>query len=386
MLSAYHPILLSLFESLQRLAADPYGRAREAQAIQNTLIKQVTAAEERIRIAKQATDQPQEVTEPSDADEELIETERLLLNILRDVGDGLAFTYLDKWDIKPMAFKQSPGFLYGKEGLAKELAIFNDVFDRGGIAILNDLTHCLRYGDVTVIKEDLRAFVEVKVGRKLNQRGRRQRAANEKIANYLRTDRVVGLYGLDHEICRIDLGRSEVNHAHALREMIEEAVQRGRCYRQVEPGLNYMVDTDNDISGLTAAIESIKGQPYLCMVNMLKGNNTAYSPFTLSIANPERLYEFYNGEYMITVVVDLDHVARFAKGLGFTASFHQDGPLFLTLTKDEPPEDRGYLEVSAHMWNRLFAEFVGLEWLLTESADWYAGMNARADSTEEPQA
>src|SRR5262249_39751504 len=107
---------------------------------------------------------------------------------------------------------------------------------------------------------------------------------------------------------------------------------------------------------------------------------------TLSIANPERLYEFYNGEYMITVVVDLDRVARFAKGLGFTASFHQDGPLFLTLTKDEPPEDRGHLKVSAHMWNRLFAEFVGLEWLLTEIADRYAGMSARADLTEEPQA
>jgi hypothetical protein len=135
-----------------------------------------------------------------------------------------------------------------------------------------------------------------------------------------------------------------------------------------------------------AAIESIKGQPYLCMVNMLKGNNTAYSPFTLSIANPERLYEFYNGEYMITVVVDLDHVARFAKGLGFTASFHHDGPLFLTLNQNEPPEDRGYLQVSAHMWNRLFAEFVGLEWLLTEVIDRYEGMGARADSTDEPPA
>ena len=46
MLSAYRPMLLSLFESLQRLAADPYGRAREAQAIQNTLIEQITAADD----------------------------------------------------------------------------------------------------------------------------------------------------------------------------------------------------------------------------------------------------------------------------------------------------------------------------------------------------
>lgn len=210
----------------------------------------------------------------------------------------------------------------------------------------------------------------------------RQRAANERVTSYLRTDRVVGLYGLEHEICRVDLAHPEVNHTLALREMIDEAFQRGRCYRHVEPGLHYMVDKENDIGGLTAVIESINGQPYIGMVNMLKGKNAAYYPFTLSIANNERLYDFYNGDYMITVVIDLDYVVRFVKAHGFTASFHPDEALFLTLNKDEPPDEGGHLNVSAHMWNRLFAEFVGLEWLLTEVANRYARMNALTDSTD----
>src|SRR5260370_28534755 len=194
MLTKYRTLLVSLFESLQRVRADPYGRAREGWAIQKILLEQTTAAEARIRNAKQlaaalrkqlSTPQPvrptkaeaQEVEETIASHTDAIETDERLLDILRAVGDGLAFTYVDKWEMKPMAVKQSPGYLSGKEGLSVELAIFNKAFDQGRVAILNDLTHCLRYGDVTIIDEGSVAIVESKTGRRLNQRGRRQRAA-----------------------------------------------------------------------------------------------------------------------------------------------------------------------------------------------------------------
>ena len=53
MLTEYRTLLISLFESLQRLKADPYGRAREGMAIQNALFEQIMAAEGRIRNTKQ---------------------------------------------------------------------------------------------------------------------------------------------------------------------------------------------------------------------------------------------------------------------------------------------------------------------------------------------
>jgi hypothetical protein len=404
MLSEHRTILLSLFESLQRLRADPYGRLREVRTIQNTLIGQISAAEGRIRNTKQLAaalrkqlsipqpvrptkDQAREVKEAIASHVEAVEAEERLIDIFRDVGDGLAFTYIDKWDIKPMAFKASPGFLSGKDGLSAELAIVSRAFDLGGIAILNDLTNCLRYGDVTVIRDGALAIVEAKSGRNLNQRGQRQLAANDKIREYLQTDRIVGLYGFDHECHRIDIAHPEVTHAPLLQAIIDEAFERGSCYCQVEPGLHYMVDTDADIEGFTHACEAINGQGYVCIVNMLKRANTAYYPFTLSIANPNHLYAFYNGEFGITIVVELDYVSRYFKSRGFTVSFHHENPWFLTVDKDETSaEEPSGLKISAHMWNRIFAEFVSLAWLLSEIASKYAGMNALAQSDGRPPA
>jgi hypothetical protein len=43
------------------------------------------------------------------------------------------------------------------------------------------------------------------------------------------------------------------------------------------------------------------------------------------------------------------------------------------------------LSISNHMWNRLYAEFVSLEWLLTEIVGKYAGMSGALDSLDKPQ-
>jgi hypothetical protein len=396
MLSEYRPILLSLFASLQRLRADPYVRARECWAIQNTLIEQITVAEGRIRKKKQLAatlrkrlgtpqsvrptkDQSREIKEMITAHDETVAAEDRFIEILREVGDGLAFTYIDKWDIKPMAFKEPPGYLSGKDGFAAELAMAFKVFDLGGVAILNDLTHCLRYGDITVIREGEFAIVEAKSGPKLNPRGHRQLAANDRVRQYLETDRVVGLYGFDHEIRRVDLAHPEVTQAPILQTMIDEAFEHGGSYRQVEPGLHYMVNADDNIDGFLPERESMKGNVYVCMVNMLKQQNTAYFPFTLSIANPEHLYAFYNGEFVITIAVELDYVSQHFRNHGFTASFHQDEPWFLLINKNGAAADElSGLKISAHFWDRIFAEFVSLDWILAEITSKYEGMNALA--------
>jgi hypothetical protein len=394
MLSEYRTVLLSLFESLQRVQADPLGRARDAWDIQNTLIEQISAAEGRISTAKQLAaalrsqlstprairltkDQAREVKEAIASHAEAVEADQCLIGIFRDVGDGLAFTYVDKWDIKPMAFKESPGFLSGKEGLAAELAIVRKAFDVGGIAILNDLTNCLRYGDVTMMRDAELSIVEAKSGRTMNQRAKRQLAANDKISEYLQTGRSAGLYGIDYDIRRVGLAHPEVNHAPTLQQMIDEALQRRGCYRQVEPGLHYMVNTDVDIESFMPAREALDDKLYVCMVNMLKGHNTAYFPFTLSICNPEHLYAFYNGDLIITIAVQLGYVSRYFSARGLTASFHRDEPWFLVVDKNEPAGDEpSAMHVGFHIWDRIFAEFLSLDWLLNEITTKCASMNA----------
>ncbi len=270
-----------------------------------------------VRLTK---DQARQIKESIAAHNDAVEAERRLINIFRDVWDGLAFTYIDKRNIKPMAFKEPAGFLSGKDGLSTELAILRGEFESGGIAILNDLTNCLRYGDVTLIRNHELAIVEAKTGRTLNQRGKRQLEANEKIRENLLMDRIVGLYGFDHEFHRIDLVHPEVSHTRTLQAMIDETIENGACYRHVEPGLHYIVDSSEDFEGFTRAVEAINGGLYVCMVNELKGHNTGYYPFTLSIANPNHVYAFYNGEFVLTIVVELEYVSQYFHSQGFFSS------------------------------------------------------------------
>ena len=56
--------------------------------------------------------------------------------------------------MKPLAFEDSPGFLYRKAELEVELRFLRQLERHGFIAILNDLTNDLRYGDVTVVRDD----------------------------------------------------------------------------------------------------------------------------------------------------------------------------------------------------------------------------------------
>jgi hypothetical protein len=53
---------------------------------------------------------------------------RDLMFVFRLIGDAIAYTYLDRYDIKPLAFKDSPGFLTHKSGLRLELYCLRAVF------------------------------------------------------------------------------------------------------------------------------------------------------------------------------------------------------------------------------------------------------------------
>ncbi|MSQ21719.1 MAG: hypothetical protein EXR53_00190 [Dehalococcoidia bacterium] len=158
-----------------------------------------------------------------------------VLHILKDVGDALAFTYVDKYDIKPMRFKEASGFVSGKVGLREEWRLLQKVFNLGGIGILNDLTHCLRYGDITAVRGDsLLAIVEVKSGRNRNQRARRQSTGIERIVDYLKTGTTRDLYGIQGEFKRFAVRGEEVNHRERMDAIIRKARKDGLSWEEVE--------------------------------------------------------------------------------------------------------------------------------------------------------
>jgi hypothetical protein len=71
----------------------------------------------------------------------------------------------DRYDLKPLAFKQSPGSLRGKIGRRKELYILHALLNQNLRVILCDLTNVLRYGDICAEKFKLPLPLEIKSSR-----------------------------------------------------------------------------------------------------------------------------------------------------------------------------------------------------------------------------
>jgi hypothetical protein len=166
MLELHKESLINLFRQAQVLNAQPFENQTLCLQIQETLIRKIIYQEHQIRRLRLDADQLKHQLRQSDGltpsrDEvrritqqihdlnERIADRKYIIQILRQIGDALAFSYLDKWDIRPLAAKQPPGFLSGKKGFRKELFFVRRIFKAGRIALLNDITNCLRYGDIT---------------------------------------------------------------------------------------------------------------------------------------------------------------------------------------------------------------------------------------------
>lgn len=78
--------------------------------------------------------------------EDAVDDLQRIWRILHEVGDALAFSLIDGWDIKAVAFRPNPGFILGKAGFRAELACARSLWAQGHFAILNDTTTCLRFG------------------------------------------------------------------------------------------------------------------------------------------------------------------------------------------------------------------------------------------------
>lgn len=300
----------------------------------------------------------------------LIDEYQYLLLTFRTIGDALAFTYLDKWDIKSQAFKNSPGFISGKVGLTNELKIFRLAFSVGGVALLNDLTNCLRYGDVSVVNNQRSLMIEVKSGHNKNARILKQITDLESLRDYLNTGRSDKEHGYQgDEVERSLIHSPEINHIERLNTIIERAASRpeGFCLEQVEPGLYYGVayfvseNFGNAIANITGINNANKY--IICDVNELKQKGIGYYPFSLSIFNPNAWYSFYAGDLVIVILASFEVIQHRIKSYGGSLKFDLQKDFALEITD---MGGTGKHLISKHFLGRLFHEFISLEWLLDE--------------------
>lgn len=254
MKSYYRKSFLIVLTLIKQLEVNPYTSPLLCLEAQESLIRILTRIEKRIqrckneiatlkrqlRIKKISHD-AKAISQKIKSDIEFFEIRaeeyRELLNIFRTLGDAIAFLYISKWDIKPMSFKEAPGFLSGKKGSRNERRIMRAAFNQGNIAILNDLTNCLQYGDITIVNPHTHMLLEVKSSDNTNARTKRQSERLSKLQNYLATDKVEGLYRDNEEMIRLNLLNGEINLRRDLNDVIELAYANGVASKLVEAGV-----------------------------------------------------------------------------------------------------------------------------------------------------
>lgn len=385
MLKSYRKTLLNYFERIQKIKNNPLECKKDCLSIQEALIKKILTIEHKLKNQKlkinnykrilcnknAITDRlsAQGIKHQMDNGKYMIEEYQYLLHLLREIGDALAYVFINKWDIKPLAFKESPGFISGKKGLKYEQKILKEIFQKGNVAILNDATNCLRYGDITIVDEGFLWPIEVKSNINLSDKDKKQLKKMRDIVNYIYTDKTDELYGTKIDAKRFPVKNKEVNHIQEINNLIKKAFIKGGCWEEVEEGLYYCVMLDFYQEYLSDILQRLK-KPAICeIVNNFKYSNTAYYPFTLSIDDPEILFKFYCDDFVVIIFVDTEIIEKRFNDIGLKVEFNFDSEYIMSiqsLTELNYPEIKE-IRVGVHFFNRIYTEFTSLEWVIKET-------------------
>jgi hypothetical protein len=292
-----------------------------------------------------------------------IEDRRAFLSMLLDIGDSIAFIYVDRWDIQPFLSRPHAGFISGKAGLEGELRLLRILFENGEKALLNDITHCLRVGDITLFRDGDIIPIEVKSSEagKASARAKRQQASGEKIMRFLVDDRATGLYHPGETVYRVASHSEPTDHSSEL-DRILNAYKGGWVREEVEPGLHYIVTNDpEDLfkRGNFAPDRKLRGY----MINEFKKRPRGHYPFPLSFRTPSQLLRFYRGEFVIFVVFDLGVVADALHEKGFLLDLSEEDSRSLHI---HPIQGTTALKVAEQFVRRFAGEFLTLRWFIAE--------------------
>jgi len=303
-----------------------------------------------------------------------IEAYQKLAYFLRCLGDGIAFTYISKWNLKPLMFddktgeqKCHAGHLGGKTGLLNELALVVEAIKCGVPAILCDLTNISRHGDVCLLGGDDPHVIEVKSSGEVGARGKKQQARIDRIHDYFEKDEGKDVRGAP--FCqRVNMAIPEVNHILKMNCAIDEALSKGVSKITPEPGIHYIAISTTSIPDFAQLLDGLKA-PHVYLLNQAKDAQTwgAYYPFTLSIRSPDNLFAFLEGSIYVMVVLDWADLEKTALDHGYEM-IHIDGPDWVIQIRDVvcPNPAFDMMMMSKQYISRIAFEFVSWKWMMAE--------------------
>src|SRR6266699_3573572 len=124
MIARHRRSIISLLESLKALVAMP-GNTTLLLDLQLRLARKIVQIERRVREARTTMKtrkaelragrvskaESQRRRRRAEQAEQRYQSYRSLLSRLRSIGDGIAFIYFDRWDIKPLTRREASGYM-----------------------------------------------------------------------------------------------------------------------------------------------------------------------------------------------------------------------------------------------------------------------------------
>jgi len=371
MIRYYKNTLEEFFKDIQELNKSPYKNVDLCFSIQERLITKICYIEKcikkykrEIRNWKKLLKSRKNLSGSNINSKELKNSISGLINkvksyqninyILHVVGDSIAYIYIDRWDIKPFQFKESAGFLSGKKGFESELKCFRYCYKVNCIAILNDLTNCLRHGDLTLIKKDSFKIIEIKSGWVSNKRTVRQQENLEHILKYLESDYTDNLYDSSIPCKRISYSTEPRYYVNELNNLIIHSKMSGSAYEEIEQGIIYYVANKFNKNDIDDIMKRFTEAPSVFILNKYKYKFFGYYPLPLIIKEPHSLYEFYTNTLIIIIFIDTVCINQFSqdsyKGKDSQDNINDDSSVLIPLD----------------LLNRIFFDFLSLDWVLKQ--------------------
>lgn len=368
-------LFIELNNTLQTFLKNPVENRMIAYDIQMKLLNNILEVENEIRKIKNKINENKKICKERTTSTEIkrrlsIETKEYKeliivykesIKRLREIGDSLAFSYFSKHDLKSLCWKQSAGFVSGKEGLQNELNKLKSIFESGKFAILNDITNSLRYGDITVDNNGLPKLLEIKSSDNKNERIIRQQKDIELRMQMLNNDSLESFLGTDKKFKRVYTKRVEVNYIEELQQLIDEAVKNGRVVKEMEEGLIYSVDYKPKNFENIQAILSRMVKPTVFYLNSMKGSSENYTPFPIIIKNNNYLMEFYKGNLLISIFADIEVIKRKIEKKGYLFNINEDGEFIITF---ELNGKNTSMNTSNYHICRIGRELLSLDWFI----------------------
>jgi hypothetical protein len=294
------------------------------------------------------------------------------LSIYKSIGDGIAFTFLDKLDVKPQNFKESPGFISNKYGLRQEMRYLRYALKNGMVAILHDITSVLKYADLTLMTPAGPILVEAKSSFNKNPRLQRQEDKTNQLVDYLKNDTTYDLYNNGAgEMHRMALSGKQVDYAKEFNALLTRSYYNKKkfAFTKVEEGVVYCVahpGFDGDKIPNVASKMRLEN-PFMFMLNDFKFIQQGYYPFSLLFHNPEHYWRFLQGEFVVMVLIDYATIEKIAISNGYNVQRSEMAQMLFRFDSIAQGADATAFLISEHYFFRSFMEFVSVNGLITEA-------------------